>query len=304
MKDIYSLSLADITPSSIVNDPQINSLINALDPELQALSQDSLEPLILARIDELPEPVLDLLAWQLHADFYDLAGNLSMKRKAVKGSILWHMHKGTEWAIHEALRQIDISAQFVPWWEDNSQPYTFKLKAIVTGDFYRTIGRDTLQKNIRRAVNESKAARSHLAGLETYIKFTEQSPLSAGIIPVLSGGRTISLAKPETPGLTALFTAQAAGVQGHYRVLLPHEDNVRTQIYTAPVSIENRDVNLGVDLDTMQELLQLFERRILSRIDNYELSMKALIDMNHIETNHKLEEIKDMLRWQGDDEQI
>ncbi len=304
MKDIYSLSLADITPSSIAHDPQVSSLISALDPQLQSLSRDSLEPLILARIDELPENVLDLLAWQLHADFYDLAGTLSMKREAVKGSILWHMHKGTQWAILEALRQIDISAQFVPWWEDNSQPYTFKLKAIVSGDFYRTIGRDTLQKNIRRAVSESKAARSYLAGLETYIKFTEESPLCAGVIPVLGGERTLSLAHPEGAGSTHLFTGQVTGLQGQVRVLLPHEQGITSGVYLAPISIENRDINLGVELGEMQELLRLFEKRILARIDDYELNMKALIDMNHSETNAKLEEIKDMLRWKGDDEEL
>ncbi|MBQ3653480.1 MAG: phage tail protein I [Synergistaceae bacterium] len=304
MKDIYTLSLNDITPQNIIHDPQISSLVTALDPELQELSRDSLEPLILARIDELPEQVLDLLAWQLHADFYDLAGTLNMKREAVKGSILWHMHKGTQWAILEALRQIDISAQFVAWWEDGAAPYTFKLKAIVSGDFYRTIGRDTLQKNIRRAVYESKAARSYLAGLETYINFTEPSPLFVGIIPVLSGERTLGLGKPDAPGLTGIFAGSVRALQGERRVLLPHEGGISSRVYFAPISVENRDVNLGVDLDTMQELLQLFERRILSRIDNYELSMKALIDMNHSETTQKLEEIKDMLRWKGDDEAL
>lgn len=304
MKDIYSFSLADIAPSSITHDTQISSLITALDPQLQELSRDSLEPLILARIDELPEPVLDLLAWQLHADFYDLAGTLTMKREAVKGSILWHMHKGTQWAILEALRQIDISAQFVGWWEDDSQPYTFKLKAIVSGDFYRTIGRDTLQKNIRRAVSESKAARSYLAGLETYINFTEDAPLWVGVVPVLGGERTLTLAKPEVPDNTHFFTGQVTGLQGAQRVLLHHERDITSGVYLAPISIENRDVNLGVDIEEMQELLQLFERRILSRIDDYELSMKALIDFTHSETNAKLEEIKDMLRWKGADEEV
>ena len=100
--DIHSLSLKDITPPNIAQDENISALISAIDPQLQQLSYASLEPLIMARIDELPENVLDLLAWQLHADFYDLAGTLSMKREAVKSSILWHMHKGTEWAILEA----------------------------------------------------------------------------------------------------------------------------------------------------------------------------------------------------------
>ena len=110
MKNLLSFSLADITPHNIAQDNQISSLIAAIDPELRDLSQLSIQPLIFARIDELPENILDILAWQLHADFYDLAGTLSMKREAVKSSILWHMHKGTQWAIMEALRQIEEKA--------------------------------------------------------------------------------------------------------------------------------------------------------------------------------------------------
>ena len=187
MKDLYSLSLNDIAPQNIAQDEQVSSLITAIDPELQELSRASLEPLILARIDELPETIIDLLAWQLHADFYDLAGTLDMKREAVKGSILWHMHKGTVWAIREALKQLDISAEFVHWHDINGIPYTFSLKAIVTGDFYRTKGRGKLQASIRRAVEESKAARSLMADLDIHIDFKELSTLYAGIAPLLSG---------------------------------------------------------------------------------------------------------------------
>ena len=304
MQDIYSLSLTDIAPPNIASDHEVSSIITALDPQLQELSRDSLQPLILARIDELPEPVLDLLAWQLHADFYDLAGTIDMKREAVKSSILWHMHKGTEWAIHEALRQIDIRAEFVPWWDDDSDPYTFKLRAIVSGDFYRTQGRDKLQSSIRRAVNESKAARSLLAGLETRIEFREDIGLYVGVVPVLTGQYSMKLAKPEAPGTTSLYVGIASGLQGQKRILLPHEQDITTPIYIAPISIENRDVELGVDLNLMQELLARFEARILARIDTFQLNIQKQIDLTQQETNARLDEILDMLRWKGNDEPL
>lgn len=304
MIDIHSLSLKDITPPNIAQDENISALISAIDPQLQQLSYASLEPLIMARIDELPENVLDLLAWQLHADFYDLAGTLSMKREAVKSSILWHMHKGTEWAILEALRQIDISAEFVPWWETGDDPYTFRLKAIVSGDFYRTQGRDKLQASIRRAVEESKAARSYLAGLETEIHFTDEVNLFAGVIPVISGEHTMRLALPERPSATQIFVALAAAQSGFERVLLSHEQNIDTQIFVAPITLEHRDIELGVNLSDMQELLQRFEARILSRIDQYERNTTNLINAKQLEINLQLEEIKSMLRWKAADEEV
>ena len=304
LKDIYTLSLNDIAPPNIAADENISSLITAIDPQLQQLSRASLEPLILARIDELPEQVLDLLAWQLHADFYDLAGTLSMKRQAVKGSILWHMHKGTEWAIHEALHQLDIRAEFVPWWKDGSEPYTFKLKAIVSGDFYRTQGRDKLQSSIRRAVFESKAARSYLAGLETHIEFKETLAITAGLAKLLSGERIIRLAPPPKPETKKIYLGIGTGLQGQQRILLPHEGGIHAKVYAGTATLENRDISLGVDLAEMQELLLRFEARILSRIDEYEKRILAEFEANQIQTNQKLEDIKKMLQWKGDDEEL
>ncbi len=304
MQDIYALSLADITPHNIAQDSEVSSLIAALDPELQEVSRSALEPLILARIDELPEQVIDLLAWQLHTDFYDLAGTLSMKRQAVKSSILWHMHKGTQWAIIEALRQIDISAEFVHWHDDNSQPYTFKLKTIVTGDFYRTQGRDKLIASIRRAVNESKAARSYLAGLETRMEFREDLGIYAGTSKLISGHRTLRLQQPTFPESTHIYTGLSSGLQGQERILLPHEPDISTNIYAGNITLTNIDLNLGVNLYVMQELLLRFEKRILDRIDSYELRLMNTLNQNQEQTNTRLDEILELIRWKGDDEAI
>lgn len=258
----------------------------------------------MSRIDELPESVIDLLAWQLHADFYDLAGTLKMKREAVKGSILWHMHKGTQWAILEALRMIDVEAQFVHWKDDDAEPYTFKLKAIVSGDFYRTQGRDKLITSIRRAVEESKAARSYLAGLETAIYFHEDINLYAGIIPLLSGWQRISLTAPDSPAATKIYAGIADVRQGQEVIRLTQESIPECIIYAGTATLEYRDENLGVDLEEMQELLRQFERRIFQRIDDYETRTLETLSLNHEETNQKLEEIKEMLRWVGDDEEL
>lgn len=304
MQDIYTLSLNDITPSSIVHDTEISSLITAIDPELHQLSRASIEPLILARIDELPEEVIDLLAWQLHADFYDLAGTLSMKRQAVKGSILWHMHKGTSWAILEALRQIDITAEFIHWHDDSSQPYTFKLKAVVAGDFYRTQGRDKLIASIRRAVEESKAARSYLAGLETRIEFREDIGLYVGALGLLSGSRRLGLAAPTFPESGHVYAGISTGLQGQHRVLLEREHDINSRIYAAPITITNIDQSIGVNLELMQELLLRFEQRIFDRIDAYESRLLATLNNNQEQTNQRLDEILEIIRWKGDDEAI
>lgn len=304
MQDIYSLSLSSIAPSSITQDPHITSIIQSLDPQLQEVSQASLEPLILARIDELPEGVLDLLAWQLHVDFYDLAETLSMKRESVKGSILWHMHKGTQWAILEALREIGIQAEFIHWKDSGDAPYTFRLKALVTGDYYRTQGRDKLISSIRRAVNESKAARSYLAGLETRMEFREDIGLYVGTSGLLSGSRRLALQQPSPPESTLIYAGMSTGLQGQQRILLEREHDITSKVYAATITLTNIDVNLGVNLDDMQELLLRFEKRIFERIDAYETRLLTTLNNNQEQTNKRLDEILDIIRWKGDDEAL
>ena len=304
MQDIYTLSLNDIAPSSITYDPHVVSIIQALDPQLQEVSRSSLEPLILARIDELPENVLDLLAWQMHADFYDLAATLSMKRQAVKSSILWHMHKGTEWAVIEALRQIDIKAEFLHWHDTGDQPYTFKLTAIVAGDFYRTQGKDKLIASIRRAVEESKSARSLMTSLETRMEFREDIGLYAGTSQLLSGTRTLGLQPVSFPESTRVYAGISTGLQGQKRILIAHEPDMTGRLYAANITITNIDVNLGVNLDLMQELLLRFEQRIFDRIDAYETRLMLTLNQNQEQTNKRLDEILELIRWKGDDEAV
>ena len=82
-KEIIQLSLMDVAPPSITGDTKIQNLITAIDPEILSVSQDIREAFIISRINELPEKVLDLLAWQWHVDFYDIAHTIVAKRAMV-----------------------------------------------------------------------------------------------------------------------------------------------------------------------------------------------------------------------------
>ncbi len=201
-KNLHDLSLQDILPSSIRDDYQVYAAAKALDPELQGVSRDIREALILSRIDELPEAVIDLLAWQWHVDFYELARTLEMKRKAVKGSIRWHRKKGTVWAIRQALAMLGIESEIVEWWKiEGAAPYTFGVKAEITSGFWsKHPDAKDATKAIRRAIMESKSTRSWLIRLETVIRIDMQQRLYHGIA-TLAGGRQSLY--PELPSMGA-----------------------------------------------------------------------------------------------------
>jgi phage tail P2-like protein len=134
-KDIFGLSLRDVIPSSLAGDPQIQAIIDALDPELQSVSFDTREALIYSRIDELPEDVIDLLAWQFHCDFYEPVNaplTLEVKRGLVKTSILVHRRKGTLWAVQELCDIVFGSTTVEPWFKYGGEPYHFRVSTEAT----------------------------------------------------------------------------------------------------------------------------------------------------------------------------
>ena len=68
MIDLRSARLIDFVPESIASDPEVVALCAALDPQMQAVSSAIVEAIILPRIAELEEPVLDAVAWGFKLD--------------------------------------------------------------------------------------------------------------------------------------------------------------------------------------------------------------------------------------------
>lgn len=300
MKELTEISLSDITPYNLLSSRPIPELIQAIDPELKLAAQDIHQAVILPRIDELDDLTLDLLAWQFHADFYDLAGNVKMKREAVKNALIWHMKKGTEWAIHEALRQIGIKADYHPWWETGGSPYTFTLDAIVTDDYYRTAPGNQVTENIRRAVNEAKAARSYLAGLTTKIEFNDEIELYVANADLLSGHHRIFTQKPKPPKDSNIYYGLASGLQG-YAKIYPERIRVKPgEIYSGIAGALFISYEIGLGIKVMQELLMQFEQRIFARFDEHERLIRLELENHKREIEAQLEEIKELLTWQTD----
>ena len=301
MKTLQNVSLHDIAPSSIKNDINVNAIIEALDPELKLITSDIQQEFILSQIDSLPEEIINYLAWQFHVDFYDLAKDLSAKRSQVKDSIQWHMKKGTAWAIIKALDMIGVDAEFINWYEDNSTPYTFKIKAVIRHDYYNYGDKEKIIEHILRAIYESKAARSLLSNLDAKLIESTQLKIYAGIAQGESGNALINISLPEPPEIAKIIAGTAHGISGNNLINITRPSGDKNTIYHGIGTGKFRDINLGVDLETMQELLQIFERRIFERIDAHEKLLLAEIHARDEEINAKLAEIMDLLRWEESD---
>ena len=154
-----STPFRELLPDSLSGDSSIRAAAAALDTVLDAttraipgvllyarLAHDTgfVEPVAmlppLARLSELsgglaslPEPVLDLLAWQLHVEGYEAAVDLAAKRQLISGSLLLHRRRGTPWAVRTALETaLRLPTVIRQWWEYEGRPYFFRVRLDVS----------------------------------------------------------------------------------------------------------------------------------------------------------------------------
>ena len=91
MNELHKLNLKELLPSSIAGDETIRNICDAIVEKLQMINEKANLVLLLPRLDQLPENLVDELAWQYHVDFYDYAASLDKKRALVRKAIDWHL---------------------------------------------------------------------------------------------------------------------------------------------------------------------------------------------------------------------
>ena len=157
MIKLMDLMLSDILPERLKT-KEILAIAAALDKQMKEITREIDSVIMISQIDQMPEEIVDSLAWQFHVDFYEPLGlDLNLKRTLVKNSLLWHSHKGTKYALVEIIRVLFLADfDIEEWFEYGGKPY-----------FFRLISRDNVQtlekyNDLIRAIFELKNERSWL----------------------------------------------------------------------------------------------------------------------------------------------
>lgn len=87
--------LQRLLPPSIADDPIMAAAAEAAGSQEQAVRAEIINAYLWSRLDDLPEPVIDHLAWSLHIDGYEYAATLRQKRWLVANFHDLHRYKGT-----------------------------------------------------------------------------------------------------------------------------------------------------------------------------------------------------------------
>ena len=122
-------------PYSLSEDSLKRTLAEVVAEELAKLYSDNDILALYARIDELDEVMLDILAYDLKVDWWNSNYSVEEKRQTLKNA--WNVHKrlGTPAAISTAVSAIYKSAKVQEWWEYGGCAFYFRL-IIDTGNAY------------------------------------------------------------------------------------------------------------------------------------------------------------------------
>lgn len=142
-------------PVALRQDPSFLALAQAIARLLAQRTVENQRLTIYAAIDQLEEPLLDLLAQDFGVSWWDADYSLEEKRQTLKDS--WRVHRtlGTKYAVETALSAIYPETRVQEWFEYGGQPYHFKLLIDSTFEHIdpmkhqRVLERTEFYKNLR-----------------------------------------------------------------------------------------------------------------------------------------------------------
>ena len=158
MDKLTECSFSDYLPQALKNDTDISAIGKAVSEQLHKLAIDNERVVIYKNIDILPETVIDMLAYDLHIDWYDSSYSVDEKRRIVKNCIKVHKFCGTKYAVETALKSIYPESEIVEWFEYGGKPFCFKAiiydSANDKAKQHKVISKIKYYKNARSVLEE------------------------------------------------------------------------------------------------------------------------------------------------------
>ena len=147
-------------PEVLRNDESMAALAASVAQVLAQRHEEIQRLAIYPRIDELPEELLDILAYDFKVDWWDADYTPEEKRRTLKDS--WRVHRmlGTKAAVETAISAIYPDTEVKEWFEYSGEPFHFKL--VINSTFedvemekhQRVLERVAYYKNLRSVLDE------------------------------------------------------------------------------------------------------------------------------------------------------
>ena len=305
--------IADIIPSLYYQKPNdLIKFVNALDYEVDFLEKQIAGITDLINVDRCPDDKLVYLAALTNCPL--IGSDSALWRRQIKNWPYLLKMKGTELSLDIFLNSIGATVHNVHTFfrdeagnlaENKSEDFAIRSHMFdldITWENKRFVNwyewDNDFASKIKIWIERVKPFHAELRKLTSIIPVQEQKNLYAGIASGVSGNRIIKLDRPEAPKGNKFFIAFARGLSGSSIINISRPDGDKNKIYCGIGTVKFRAISLGVDLDTMQELLQLFEQRIFNKLEEHEARIMNEFNTRQQELKLELEDIKELLRWE------
>lgn len=144
MNDAYGMTpenLMRALPDVLKKDAGMYALAADLAQVLSKRSEEIESLMIYSRIDQLPEELLDMLAYDFNVTWWDRSLDLAAKRKMIQES--WHVrkHLGTKYAVELAVSAAFGSGIVSEWFEYGGEPYHFRITFVELREVLENYGK-------------------------------------------------------------------------------------------------------------------------------------------------------------------
>lgn len=175
MVDISDISLLDVLPQNLAQNPDVIAMSKAIDDELHAINNLIPKTTIYGLIDGLESAVLDHLAWQWNSDTWRDNWPVSLKRSVFKSIIRTKRIKGTRAAVEDVVSSLGGVVDIKEWFEQSprGEPYTASIVASINSFDGAVPSKEMLDDVIRR-IKYAKSAR-------TLYSFSQAANISSSI---------------------------------------------------------------------------------------------------------------------------
>lgn len=175
MVDISDISLLDVLPQNLAQNPDVMAMSKAIDDELHAINKLIPKTTIYGLIDGLDSAVLDHLAWQWNSDAWRDNWPVSLKRSVFKSIIRTKRIKGTRAAVEDVVSSLGGVVDIKEWFEQSprGEPYTASIVASINS-FDGAVPSKEMLDDVIRSIKYAKSAR-------TLYSFSQAANISSGI---------------------------------------------------------------------------------------------------------------------------
>ena len=156
---VYDIDFTRALPEPLKNDDNMLALGRAIAGELQENIRMSRLAIIYARLDELDEGILDILARDLHVDWYEDTYPVGAKRQVIKDSVKIHKRLGTKYAMTTALGSVFPNTEVQEWFEYGGTHHRFRIildftDAKAPADFFQILRTQQFYKRLTAHLDE------------------------------------------------------------------------------------------------------------------------------------------------------